>query len=104
MILTDYFRYPRDMTWDYARQLGVTQGTIRLPETADFDITDESHWAAVCRDFEAFGIKPASTSARSASTSWRISAGPGHAGTSPNGAALRSRASPCGNSPRIPFP
>ena len=59
MILTDYFRYPRDMTWDYARQLGVTQGTIRLPETPDFDITDESHWAAVCRDFEDFGIKPA---------------------------------------------
>ncbi len=58
MLLTDYFRYPRDLTWDYARQLGVAHGTIRLPETADFDITDESHWETVYRTFTDFGIRP----------------------------------------------
>ena len=58
MLLTDYFRCPRDLTWDYARQLGVTHGTIRLPETPDFDITDESHWETVYRAFTDFGIRP----------------------------------------------
>ena len=58
MILTDYFRSPRDMTWDYARACGVRHGTIRLPETPEFDITDRRHWAKVCGRFEDFGIKP----------------------------------------------
>lgn len=58
MILTDYFRSPRDLTWDYARQCGVEHGTIRLPETKEFDITDKSHWADVHKNFMDFGIKP----------------------------------------------
>ncbi len=32
MLLTDYFRYPKDATWDIAKQSGVGHGTIRLPE------------------------------------------------------------------------
>lgn len=58
MILTDYFRSPRDLTWDYARQCGVEHGTIRLPETKDFDITDKAHWETVHKRFMDFGIKP----------------------------------------------
>ena len=58
MLLTDYFRYPRDLTWDYARQAGVAHGTIRLPETPDFDITDAGCWETVYRTFTDFGIKP----------------------------------------------
>ena len=33
MLLTDYFRFPKDATWDIARQSGVEHGVIRLPET-----------------------------------------------------------------------
>lgn len=58
MIITDYFRSPRDLTWDYARQLGVTHGVIRLPETDGFDITDKGHWQTVHDRFTGFGIKP----------------------------------------------
>lgn len=58
MILTDYFRYPRDNTWDFAKQCGVTGGVIRLPETGDFDLTDASHWETVHKSFTDFGIKP----------------------------------------------
>ncbi len=58
MILTDYFRSERDLTWDYARQCGVEYGVIRLPETSDFDVTDLSHWQAVHKRFTDFGIKP----------------------------------------------
>lgn len=58
MILTDYFRSERDLTWDYARQCGVEYGVIRLPETSDFDVTDLSHWQAVHKKFTDFGIKP----------------------------------------------
>lgn len=58
MILTDYFRSPRDLTWDYARQCGVEYGTIRLPETADFDITDKRHWETLYKRFMDVGIKP----------------------------------------------
>ena len=42
MLLTDYFRSKKDITWDYAVQCGVTHGVIRLPEDEQFDITDES--------------------------------------------------------------
>ena len=38
MILTDYFKSEYDLTWDFAKQCGVNNGVIRLPETADFDI------------------------------------------------------------------
>lgn len=58
MILTDYFRSSHDMTWDYAKQCGVEHGVIRLPEDAEFDITDFSHWEKVYKRFVDFGIKP----------------------------------------------
>ena len=58
MLLTDYFRYPKDSTWDLARQCGVTHGVIRLPETDAFDLTDKSHWQAVYDDFLNDGIRP----------------------------------------------
>ena len=38
MLLTDYFRSERDLTWDFAKQCGVEHGVIRLPETKEFDI------------------------------------------------------------------
>lgn len=58
MILTDYFKSSHDMTWDYAKQCGVEHGVIRLPEDAEFDITDFSHWKKVYKEFVDFGIKP----------------------------------------------
>lgn len=58
MILNDYFRSPRDLTWDFAKQCGVKTGTIRLPETGDFDLTNYSHWETVHKNFMDFGIKP----------------------------------------------
>ena len=58
MILTDYFRSERDITWDYAKQCGVEHGVIRLPETSDFDVTDLSHWQTVYKNFTDSGIKP----------------------------------------------
>jgi mannonate dehydratase len=58
MILTDYFRSDKDITWDYAKQSGVTHGVIRLPETKDFDLTDKTHWQTVHKRFTDYGIKP----------------------------------------------
>lgn len=58
MLLTDYFRYPKDSTWDIAKQSGVNHGVIRLPETGDFDLTDKSHWQSVYDDFMDYGLKP----------------------------------------------
>ena len=58
MLLTDYFRYPKDATWDIAKQSGVEHGVIRLPETGDFDLTDKSHWQTVYDDFMDYGLKP----------------------------------------------
>ena len=58
MILTDYFRSNYDVTWDYAKQCGVTHGVIRLPETQDFDLTDKSHWKTVHKRFTDYGITP----------------------------------------------
>ena len=58
MILADYFRSEKDLTWDYAVQCGVKNGVIRLPETDDFDITDFSHWEKVHKNFIDFGIDP----------------------------------------------
>ena len=58
MILTDYFRYPRDLTWEYARQCGIRHGVIRLPENAEFDICNLFHWQKIHRDFCDFGLKP----------------------------------------------
>ncbi len=58
MILTDYFRSERDITWDFAKQCGVKHGVIRLPENDAFDICDKSHWETVKKNFTDFGITP----------------------------------------------
>ncbi len=58
MILTDYFRSAKDITWDYAKQCGVNHGVIRLPETDSFDLTDASHWQTVYDNFINYGITP----------------------------------------------
>lgn len=58
MILTDYFRSSRDITWDFAKQCGVDYGVIRLPETGDFDVAAPSHWQSVYKGFTDFGVTP----------------------------------------------
>ncbi len=58
MILTDYFRSTRDATWDIGLQCGVRHGTVRLPESADFDVTNKGHWETVHKSFTDFGITP----------------------------------------------
>ena len=58
MILTDYFRSAKDITWVYAKQCGVNHGVIRLPETDTFDLTDASHWQTVYDNFINYGITP----------------------------------------------
>ncbi len=58
MLLTDYFKYPKDSAWDIAKQCGVEHGVIRLPEDGEFDLTDIIHWQKVYDDFTDFGIKP----------------------------------------------
>ncbi|MBO5454603.1 MAG: mannonate dehydratase [Clostridia bacterium] len=58
MILTDYLKSEHDLTWDFAKQCGVENAVIRLPETSDFDITNFSHWEKVYKNFTDFGIKP----------------------------------------------
>jgi mannonate dehydratase len=58
MLLTDYFRYPKDATWDIARQCGVEHGVIRLPETKEFDLTNKGHWQQVYQGFKDYGITP----------------------------------------------
>lgn len=58
MILTDYLRSEKDITWDFAKQCGVNDGVIRLPEDDEFDICDKSHWQSVYKTFTDYGIKP----------------------------------------------
>lgn len=58
MLLADYFKSDRDLTWDFAKQCGVKHGFIRLPESEEFDISDFSHWKDVYERFHSFGIKP----------------------------------------------
>ena len=58
MILTDYLKSQRDITWDFAKQCGVIKGVIRLPEDNEFDITNKKHWQKVYKNFDDFGIKP----------------------------------------------
>lgn len=58
MILTDYFRSAKDITWDYAKQCGVNHGVIRLPETETFDLANVSHWQDVYDGFINYGITP----------------------------------------------
>ena len=58
MILTDYFRSAPDETWRIGQQLGIKYGTIRLPEDAQFDLTDKDHWESVFNRFMQAGIRP----------------------------------------------
>lgn len=58
MILADYFRSAKDITWDYAKQCGVNHGVIRLPETDSFDLTNAAHWQEVYDSFTNYGIIP----------------------------------------------
>ncbi len=58
MILTDYFRSEPDLSWEFAKQCGVDYGTIRLPESGDFDVTNRSHWRSVYDRFVDFGLRP----------------------------------------------
>lgn len=58
MLLTDYFRSEKDLAWDVAKQCGVKHAVIRLPEDADFDLTDKSHWDKVYKRFTDFGVTP----------------------------------------------
>ncbi len=58
MIITDYLRSKKDLTWDYAKQCGVNHGVIRLPEEPEFDLCDLSHWQGVYQRFMEFGIRP----------------------------------------------
>ncbi|MBE6704664.1 MAG: mannonate dehydratase [Ruminococcaceae bacterium] len=58
MLLTDYFRSQKDITWDLALQCGVTHGIIRLPEDDGFDLTDKTHWQTVYDNFKNYGITP----------------------------------------------
>lgn len=58
MILTDYYRCTPDRTWEIGRQCGISQGTIRLPEDPDFDVTNQEHWQTIYQRFLDFGIKP----------------------------------------------
>ena len=58
MILTDYFRARKDLSWDIARQCGVEHAVLRLPEEESFDVTDLTHWQQVHKRLTDFGIKP----------------------------------------------
>jgi len=58
MLLTDYFLSEKNIQWDYAKQCGVEHAVVRLPETADFDLTDPSHWRTVYDRFISHGITP----------------------------------------------
>lgn len=58
MLLTDYFRSEKDITWDYAKQCGVDHGVIRLPEDEAFDLTDRGCWNMVISRFKEHGITP----------------------------------------------
>lgn len=58
MILTDYFKSEHDICWDFAKQCGVKNAVVRLPETKEFDITDFGHWRTVYDCFLDFGVKP----------------------------------------------
>lgn len=58
MILTDYLRAEKDITWDIASSSGVTHGVIRLPEDEGFDVCNLSQLKYVVDRFKSFGITP----------------------------------------------
>lgn len=43
MILTDYLTVEHNLCWDFAKQCGIKNAVIRLPESSDFDIENYSH-------------------------------------------------------------
>ena len=69
MLLTDYFYSKPDPTWGMALQCGVTHGTIRLPEDAQFDVTSLSQLKAETDRFRAHGITPSRCRMRSTTIS-----------------------------------
>lgn len=58
MKIADYFTEQDLLGRKRARQLGVDYGVLRLPERADFDLTDASHWESFLAGFEQEGIRP----------------------------------------------
>ena len=58
MILTDYLRSEKDLSWDIARQCGVQHATIRLPEDGKFDLNDKTHWDSLFQKYNDFGFIP----------------------------------------------
>lgn len=40
MILSDYFLCEESRQWHFAKQMGVQNAVIRLPEDSGFDLTD----------------------------------------------------------------
>ena len=58
MILTDYLTSTHDICWDFAKQCGICNAVIRLPESPTFDIENFSHWQQIYNSFIDFGIKP----------------------------------------------
>ena len=58
MILTDYLRSEKDLSWDIARQCGVQHATIRLPEDGKFDLNDKAHWETLFKKYNDFGFIP----------------------------------------------
>lgn len=58
MILADYFRYPYDDSWNYAKASGFTNGVIRLPDDPNFDFTNFDNIKKIYDDFKSYGITP----------------------------------------------
>lgn len=58
MIITDYLRSTPDLSWEYARQLGVEKITMRLPDDITFDPTDKRHWQTVMDRYHNYGFQP----------------------------------------------
>lgn len=58
MILTDLFEIPPNIGWDYAAQMGIYHGVVRLPEDEAFDLTNKAHWQQLHDTFTSRGIKP----------------------------------------------
>lgn len=58
MILTDYLTAESNRQWQWAKQAGVNHAVIRLPETADFDLTSAEHWRDLCDRYLAGGLRP----------------------------------------------
>ena len=56
MILTDYLRSEKDLSWDIARQCGVQHATIRLPEDGKFNLNDRTHWETLHKKYTDFDV------------------------------------------------